>query len=391
MTTQELKEYIGRVLGNSIRCLLPSYWWKRLFGLVVDKVEEVEGSIVSSLDEFAKERPEIEMRTFYVSEDAELVAHNVQVIQTLLRDSAKKRIGPYYIATTVDEDKQVWFIRNESFYPSGVGALPTFIIEEDSKKYVVLFFADGAYIKQETEDDPSNEKVDEERTFYHTTNAESEAAQKNLALYEKIGKESSNTIIKPVYIAYYMYNLLPTTVAPWGILGIEAGAGELIRFYDVSMTSIDGKYKMDLVLMTDGTMEIRDPYFSVRGDSELKKNAKTPLANATATEEFYQSARSIRIPPSGNPADVLADNAKVYSSIRDFSVYRPVVITDYGTTYMVTSRELTGGSGDPIRFIGITYNYQYGEYALRYIQILLNADGTIDEEKKGLIFENVQS
>lgn len=153
MTTQELKEYIGRVLGNSIRCLLPSYWWKRLFGLVVDKVEEVEGSIVSSLDEFAKERPEIEMRTFYVSEDAELVAHNVQVIQTLLRDSAKKRIGPYYIATTVDEDKQVWFIRNESFYPSGVGALPTFIIEEDSKKYVVLFFADGAYIKQETEDD----------------------------------------------------------------------------------------------------------------------------------------------------------------------------------------------------------------------------------------------
>lgn len=153
MTTQELKEYIGRVLGNSIRCLLPSYWWKRLFGLVVDKVEEVEGSIVSSLDEFAKERPDIEMRTFYVSEDAELVAHNVQVFQTLMRDSAKKKIGPYYIATTIDEDQQVWWIRNDSFYPTGVGAMPTFIIEEDSKKYVVIFFMDGAYIKQETEDD----------------------------------------------------------------------------------------------------------------------------------------------------------------------------------------------------------------------------------------------
>lgn len=153
MTTQELKEYIGRVLGNSIRCLLPSYWWKRLFGLVVDKVEEVEGSIVSSLDEFAKERPDIEMRTFYVSEDAELVAHNVQVLKALLSDAAKKKIGPYYIATTIDEDQQVWFIRNESFYPLGAGAMPTFIIEEDSKKYVVLFFADGAYIKQETEDD----------------------------------------------------------------------------------------------------------------------------------------------------------------------------------------------------------------------------------------------
>lgn len=44
MTTNELKQYIDRVLGNSIRCLLPSYWWRRLFNLVVDKVEKVEKS-----------------------------------------------------------------------------------------------------------------------------------------------------------------------------------------------------------------------------------------------------------------------------------------------------------------------------------------------------------
>lgn len=44
MNTQELKKYINRVLGNKIRCLLPSYWWKRLFGMVVDKVDEVEQS-----------------------------------------------------------------------------------------------------------------------------------------------------------------------------------------------------------------------------------------------------------------------------------------------------------------------------------------------------------
>lgn len=36
MKTQELKSYIDRVLGNSIRCLLPSYWWKRAFGAVID-------------------------------------------------------------------------------------------------------------------------------------------------------------------------------------------------------------------------------------------------------------------------------------------------------------------------------------------------------------------
>lgn len=42
MTTNELKQYIDKVLGNSIRCLLPSYWWKRLFGVVADKFDDVE-------------------------------------------------------------------------------------------------------------------------------------------------------------------------------------------------------------------------------------------------------------------------------------------------------------------------------------------------------------
>ena len=40
MTTNELKSYIDRTLGDSIRCLLPSYWWKKMFGAVVDKLDE---------------------------------------------------------------------------------------------------------------------------------------------------------------------------------------------------------------------------------------------------------------------------------------------------------------------------------------------------------------
>jgi hypothetical protein len=40
MNSQELKQYINGILGNSIRCLLPSYWWKRLFGLILDKIED---------------------------------------------------------------------------------------------------------------------------------------------------------------------------------------------------------------------------------------------------------------------------------------------------------------------------------------------------------------
>lgn len=47
MTTQELKQYINDKLGNGLRCLLPSYWWKRLLGLVVDKIDDAIPNVTS--------------------------------------------------------------------------------------------------------------------------------------------------------------------------------------------------------------------------------------------------------------------------------------------------------------------------------------------------------
>ena len=47
MTTQELKNKIEKVLGNSIRCLLPSYWWKRLFNQVIDRIDDKQDILVS--------------------------------------------------------------------------------------------------------------------------------------------------------------------------------------------------------------------------------------------------------------------------------------------------------------------------------------------------------
>lgn len=41
----ELKTYINKILGDNIRCILPSYWWKRIFGLILDKIDEVSKSI----------------------------------------------------------------------------------------------------------------------------------------------------------------------------------------------------------------------------------------------------------------------------------------------------------------------------------------------------------
>lgn len=43
MTKQSIKAYIDRILGNNIRLLLPSYWWKRAFGTVVDHMVTEDG------------------------------------------------------------------------------------------------------------------------------------------------------------------------------------------------------------------------------------------------------------------------------------------------------------------------------------------------------------
>lgn len=57
MTTNELKSYIDRTIGNSLRCILPSYWWKRMFGAVIDKTEEITGklsAVDNRLNNFSK-------------------------------------------------------------------------------------------------------------------------------------------------------------------------------------------------------------------------------------------------------------------------------------------------------------------------------------------------
>lgn len=45
MTSEQIKKKIEQVLGNDIRCLLPSYWWKNLFHSVVDKIDEVDKKV----------------------------------------------------------------------------------------------------------------------------------------------------------------------------------------------------------------------------------------------------------------------------------------------------------------------------------------------------------
>lgn len=152
MTTQELKEYINSKLGNSLRTLLPSYWWKRLFGLVIDKVEDVKGSIYTSIDEFAKNRPDIYARTFYLSEKAEHIAHNAVVVRRCQLEAMQGELRPYYIATMIEDSPEIWWVRNDGYAPtSGISTFTD--VEDGGNKYRVMFGADGTAYKVEVQED----------------------------------------------------------------------------------------------------------------------------------------------------------------------------------------------------------------------------------------------
>lgn len=43
-----MRKEIDRILGNSLRCILPSYWWKRLLGKMADRIESAEESAASA-------------------------------------------------------------------------------------------------------------------------------------------------------------------------------------------------------------------------------------------------------------------------------------------------------------------------------------------------------
>lgn len=44
-----MKKEINRTLGNSLRCILPSFWWKRLLGKMSDRIDSAESSASSAM------------------------------------------------------------------------------------------------------------------------------------------------------------------------------------------------------------------------------------------------------------------------------------------------------------------------------------------------------
>lgn len=92
MEVKELNTYIDKVLGNSLRCLLPSYWWKRLLKLVVEYAESV-GTIAEKQIASIKENSEKQIKE---------VSDKVVSLDDMLMKSAFFKIG-----VTASEEGQV--------------------------------------------------------------------------------------------------------------------------------------------------------------------------------------------------------------------------------------------------------------------------------------------
>lgn len=129
MTTQELKNKIEKVLGNNIRCLLPSYWWKNLFHSVADRIDEVEtvanDMVVKSLKEFEAKHPDMASNTLILTEDetsAEARSNTIKLLrwaQKVTISPAKSAVNPLYIAVPIADEETAYSIQTPMY---GLGA-----------------------------------------------------------------------------------------------------------------------------------------------------------------------------------------------------------------------------------------------------------------------------
>jgi hypothetical protein len=103
MTTQELKQQIDKVLGNSIRCLLPSYWWERLFNQVADRIDEVEQTTSQLIDSKVEEVKMPIVESVDELEKLELPKGRVAAVEKT-GESATVKISDCYFSNNWEED-----------------------------------------------------------------------------------------------------------------------------------------------------------------------------------------------------------------------------------------------------------------------------------------------
>lgn len=167
MTTQELKNKIEKVLGNSIRCLLPSYWWKNIFHSVADRIDEVETAVtknasdmvVKSLKEFEAKHPEMANTTLYFTVDgdsAEAKANAFKILRWAksIYEKPAGTIGtPLYVATPVGPADLAYCIQSPAYIWDGIAIIFYRVVMPDGQNCNIAFDVySGVAVLQEVKD-----------------------------------------------------------------------------------------------------------------------------------------------------------------------------------------------------------------------------------------------
>ena len=138
MTTSELKQQIDKVLGNSIRCLLPSYWWKRLFHQVADRIDEVEQSVESKADKSYVDEAVGNVKVD-ITIDSELSDTSTNPVQNKVIKTAIDSVAPVFLIYKTSGFSQFWaaiYGATSNNYPRGVVVLDDANIEIDGVRAV---------------------------------------------------------------------------------------------------------------------------------------------------------------------------------------------------------------------------------------------------------------
>lgn len=108
MSYKELKDYINRTLGSSLKCLLSSYWWKKIFGYIVGTMEESEASLREPLNSVKNAYKD---RCFYIAEYRadDYKAHNAELfVRILTGNFGYAPREPIYFLTGSDLDNDIY-------------------------------------------------------------------------------------------------------------------------------------------------------------------------------------------------------------------------------------------------------------------------------------------
>lgn len=134
MTTQELRTYIDRVLGNSLRCLLPSYWWKRLFGAVADTMEASEKFTKKLIDTKVEE---VKLPIVTIKDNLQFLdLPRGSIATTTLEFGWVQSVGELHISQSYTDDWDKYTIIT---YVSEKGTLPKDV------DFLIYFMASPSY------------------------------------------------------------------------------------------------------------------------------------------------------------------------------------------------------------------------------------------------------